>query len=388
MVDLSQLPDHFASDWPSFVRAIRTYPNGTSFMYADISGNIGWHAAGWVPIRPNHDGLLPVPGDGRYDWTGLTPLDLLPSAFNPKEGWIANANQMSLPPGYPVAERKIGFDWSLPDRYQRISEVLQTARAFSIDACVKLQHDTYSERASRLIPLLSESRSELPNFKVARALLQTWDRHVDANSAAAVLFEQWWQNLGHDTAKLLVPNASTPPVLDARVLIATLEKPDRHFGTNPAASRDALLASTLDKAVGDLERILGPNKSDWNWGRLHTVDLKPPLAALLDAAARNSASIAGGRSGGDNATVMARWYNDLPAANVTGGAAFSMVLDVGEWDNSLVLNMPGQSGDARSPHYRDLYERWLGGKMFPLLFSRSRVVADAQERIRLLPSGG
>jgi penicillin amidase len=155
-----------------------------------------------------------------------------------------------------------------------------------------------------------------------------------------------------------------------------------------AASRDALLASTLDKAVGDLERILGPNKSGWNWGRLHTVDLKPPLAALLDAAARNSASIAGGRSGGDNATVMARWYNDLPAANVTGGAAFSMVLDVGEWDNSLVLNMPGQSGDARSPHYRDLYERWLGGKMFPLLFSRSRVVADAQERIRLLPSGG
>ncbi len=87
---LSQLPYNFASDWPSFLRAIRSYPQGTSFMYADVSGNIGWQAAGWVPIRPQHDGLLPVPGDGRYDWSGLIPLDQLPSALNPKRGWLAN----------------------------------------------------------------------------------------------------------------------------------------------------------------------------------------------------------------------------------------------------------------------------------------------------------
>jgi penicillin G amidase len=383
---LSQLPYNFASDWPSFLRAIRSYPNGTSFMYADVDGNIGWHAAGWVPVRPKHDGLFPVPGDGRYDWSGLTPLDQLPNAFNPAQGWLANANQMSLPPGFPVAERKIGFDWSPPDRYQRISEVLQQARAFSLEDCVKLQHDTYSERAGRLIPLLLQVRSELRSFEAARAILQTWDRHVDADSQGAVLFEQWWQDLGHDTAKLLVPSAPTLPILDSRVLIAILENPDQHFGSNPVAGRDALLASALDRAVSDLEKSLGRDKSSWSWGRLHSLDLKPPLATRMDAAALKNASIAGGRSGGDHATVMARWYRDLPAANVTGGAAFSMVLDVGEWDNSFVLNMPGQSGDVRSPHYRDLYERWLGGEMFPLLFSRSKIEAVAQERIRLLPA--
>jgi penicillin G amidase len=380
---LSQLPYNFASDWHSFVQAIHSYSWGTSFMYADVEGNIGWHAAGWVPIRPNHDGLLPVPGDGRYDWAGLTPLDVLPSVFNPKQGWLANANQMSLPPDYPVAERKIGFDWPPPDRYQRITEVLQTAHAFSVNDCVKLQHDTYSMRAGRLIPLLQHVHSEVPSFREARALLQNWDRHVDADSAAALLFEQWWQNLGPATAELLMPNAAKLPAIDGRVLLAILEKPDKHFGRDPATRRDALLATTLDASLTILEKDLGLDKSAWSWGRLHTVDLEPLLAARMDATARKDASVVGGRSGGDNTTVMARWFRDLPAANVTGGAAYSMVLDVGEWDNSLVLNMPGQSGDERSPHYRDLYQRWLAGKMLPLLFSREKIEQATEQHIRL-----
>ena len=40
-------------------------------VYADTSGNIGWVPGGLTPIRPNWDGLLPVPGDGRYEWAGF-----------------------------------------------------------------------------------------------------------------------------------------------------------------------------------------------------------------------------------------------------------------------------------------------------------------------------
>ena len=105
----------------------------------------------------------------------------------------------------------------------------------------------------------------------------------------------------------------------------------------------------------------------------------------MDRRSRDDASIRGGRSAGHNATVMARWYRDQSSANVTGGAAYSMVLDVGAWDNSLALNMPGQSGDPRSAHYRDLYDRWLKGEVFPLLFSRAKVDEVAEQRLRLPP---
>ena len=55
----------------------------------------------------------------------------------------------------------------------------------------------------------------------------------------------------------------------------------------------------------------------------------------------------------------------------TNGASFRMVLDVGDWDNSLVINSPGQSGDPASPHYGDLFPLWAEGRIRPpALFAR------------------
>jgi penicillin amidase len=36
-----------------------------------VEGNIGSVPGGLAPKRPNWDGALPVPGDGRYEWTGF-----------------------------------------------------------------------------------------------------------------------------------------------------------------------------------------------------------------------------------------------------------------------------------------------------------------------------
>ncbi len=45
---------------------------------------------------PYYGSLLPVPGDGRYDWTGFYGGDDLPRADNPPQGFIATANQLNL----------------------------------------------------------------------------------------------------------------------------------------------------------------------------------------------------------------------------------------------------------------------------------------------------
>jgi penicillin amidase len=63
-----------------------------------------------------------------------------------------------------------------------------------------------------------------------------------------------------------------------------------------------------------------------------------------------------------------------------------MVLDVGAWDNSMVINTPGQSGDPMSRHYRDLFPHWAAGGYVPLLYSRQAVVANAGRVIRLTPA--
>jgi penicillin G amidase len=60
-------------------------------------------------------------------------------------------------------------------------------------------------------------------------------------------------------------------------------------------------------------------------------------------------------------------------------------VDVGEWDSSVVMNSPGQSGDPASPHYADLYALWAADEAVPLLYSRDRIEAVAREWIRLVP---
>ncbi len=71
---------------------------------------------------------------------------------------------------------------------------------------------------------------------------------------------------------------------------------------------------------------------------------------------------------------------------VTAGASFRMVLDVGNWDQSVTVNTPGQSGDPFSPHYRDLAPLWVSGEYVPLVYSREAVERAAREAIRLTPA--
>ena len=68
------------------------------------------------------------------------------------------------------------------------------------------------------------------------------------------------------------------------------------------------------------------------------------------------------------------------------GPSFRVVIDVGNWDNSRAVNMPGQSGDPNSPHYRDLAPLWLNGEYFPLLYSRKKIEQAAELKIELAPA--
>jgi penicillin amidase len=64
-----------------------------------------------------------------------------------------------------------------------------------------------------------------------------------------------------------------------------------------------------------------------------------------------------------------------------------VVVDVGEWDDSLFINSPGQSGDPASTHYSDLFRPWARDETVPLLYSKRKVEAAAERRVVLEPTG-
>ena len=376
---------NLARDWEGLREAFRFHPSPTNFHYADIEGNHGWQVIGFMPVRRKGDGLLPVPGDGRYDWIGLRNFRALPSEYNPAKGWFASANQNNLPANWP-RDRIPAFSFRDPYRYDRIANVLAAQPKHRLADSVALQQDTLSTPARQLLALLPARGSV--GAEPAITMLRGWDGRIDGDSAPAALFEILWRELGTRFLATIVPKKAQSLVTEIApsVLLGLMAQPDSRLGADPKRTRDALFDAALAAAWNNARERLGPDPTVWRWATLHQVRIAHPLARIPALAAAFPA-IDGEGSGGDAYTVMARWLRDAPDWHTGGGASYLQVIDVGGWDNSLMLNLPGQSNDPRSPHYRDQYRRWIEGDMQPMLFSRAAVDARLVGRTRLRPRG-
>lgn len=380
-----------AREFTAFRNAMRTWgAPAENQVYADSAGNIGWVAGGRSPRRPNWDGLLPVPGDGRYEWAGYLDGDLLPHRYNPPEGWLATANEMNLPADFAYRQHKIGFEWPGNERYLRLREVLESNPHHSLEDAQRLQNDEVSLFARRLLVLLEPLHSNDPRAEAALQFLRGWDARERIDSPQAALLEVWWSRFlapGFPQAVLDRAGVAALRGIDGNAVLDALESPAGHFGTVDAtARRDRLLLYTLVQAWTHLGQLLGPDPRQWQWGRLHHAVFTHPVAALANPATAAALQVGPVPRGGGPATPNVSSY-DPRSFRQSVGASFRMVLDVGAWDNSVAINAPGQSGNSESPHYRDLVELWRNGQYFPLLYSRAAVEQATQSRLTLTPAG-
>lgn len=376
---------NLARDWAGLKAAFKLHPSPTNLHYADVAGNTGWQAIGFAPVRKRGAGLMPVPGDGRYDWSGMRDHRALPSDYNPAKGWFASANQDNLPADWP-ADRIPAFDFRDPYRYERIADVLSHQTHHTLADSVALQHDTLSTPARQLVALLPTAPSAAA--RPAVALLRGWDCRLDAASGPAALFEILWRELGHRMLAAIVPERARTIVtsIGPSVLLGLLAHPDARVGQDPIAARDALFDAALVAAWASATAQLGPDPVEWRWGALHRLRIQHPLARI-PAIAAAFPPIEVGPTGGDSYTVQARWLGNGPTWTAGGGASYLQVIDVGAWDNSLMLNLPGQSNDPRSPHYQDQVANWSTGQLQPMLYSRAAVDAHSVARLTLTPQG-
>ena len=375
-----------AATWPQFKSALKAWgAPSENQVYADTAGHTGWVAAGRVPRRPNWDGLLPVPGDGRYEWRGFLKPQDLPSLADPGRGWFASANAMNLPDGYPVAERKVGFEWSNNSRLTRISEVLTAKPKMTLADAMALQTDPTDVTSRPLLALLAPLTASDPRTALGLRLLSRWDGATTTDSAAAAVFETWTaKHLGKATVAASAPEAARALLGqgDLAAVSDLLQHPDV---TLSAAARDQVLLHSLGDAVAEVQSRLGDDPKTWAWGRLHQAEFAHALSPLAGPADRPGLKAGPAPMAGTALSPMAAtWRAD--DFHVTAGASFRMVLDVGNWDAARAINTPGQSGDPSSPHFRDLFPLWVKGDYVPLLYSRKAVEAASEQVISLHPA--
>jgi penicillin G amidase len=388
---LASLAIDRAQNWDQFESAVARWKvPSENIVYADAAGNIGEHSAGLAPLR-NWTGLLPVPGSGHYDWTGFVPTAELPHSFNPKEGYVATANHKMIPDHYPYP---VGFEWAPPYRFTRIRSVIESAKQdghkLTIADLESLQSDVTSLPALQFQKLvLSTSLKDDP----ALAGFLRWNGELNRESSQAALYEVWFQQIGLALGELFSKESvgrlqklggrynDLPPETVLRIL-ANPDKSVFAAGEDLPAGRDQLLADTLHSARKELEKLLGSDISQWSWGKLHTahfrhaLDLQPGAKDLFDLGPVSRP--------GDEYTVNATGTSG-DSWEQTSGASYREILDTSDWDQSVAVNTPGQSGQPGSPHYSDLMLLWDTGGYFPLLYSRKAVERDTTDRLVLEP---
>lgn len=357
-----------------------------NMVWADRRGTIGWQAAGIQPLRRNWSGLLPVPGDGRYEWDGYLPITALPHEVNPERGFVVTANHYLFPNDYPWKEA-LHYAWADPFRAARIAEVLGSGRLFSVAETARLQNDDLSLPARALVPLTRDIPVGAA-AGLARDRLLAWDFVLDRDSVPAGIYAMFQRRLLANVRDRLVPAAARGAAgvvtLSLKRVIDWLYAPDGRFGDDPTAERDALVGRSLEEAVAELTKRFGPDMAGWRYGQesYHHALIRHPLSQAVNAAARARLDAGPVPRGGDGSTVTATGNGD----NQTSGGSFKLIADTEDWDNSIGINTPGQSGDAASPHYRDLLDLWAKGGYFPVAYSRGKVESVTESVTRLTPA--
>ena len=374
-----------ATSWEEF-REASNFSNipGENMIWADRQGNIGWQAVGIAPIRRNFSGMVPVPGDGRYEWDGYLPIKAKPNEFNPDRGYIETSNSNYTKPDYPYLDA-IGFTWTDPYRWARGSEVLGSGRKFNMTDMVELQHDYLSIPARTLIPFFKDLESDDLEVEQARQMLLDWDFVLDKESVEAGIYVAFERQLLDNIELLKVPEIAKSYVsVGMKTAIDMLLAPDGDFGNDPIQGRDEFLLQTLSQGIQNLKQKLGPEFKDWVYGQedyKHAL-IRHPLSPALNEELRDRVNVGPAPRGGNGFTLGNTGSGD----NQTSGASFRIFVDTRDWDNTLGMNTPGQVGDPDSPLYDNLFELWANDKVFPAFYSREKIESVLFEKLDLIPT--
>lgn len=373
---LASLSVDRAQSWKEFLAALERWKlPPENMVYADLDGNIGEQSVGLTPIR-SWTGMLPVPGsDGKHEWNGFVPLDQLPRVLNPEQGWFATANNRTIAEDYKY---KVGYEWATY-RVERIRKVLSgfadKQQKIRVQDSESLQNDVYSIPADELIRMLPR-HSDGPEARFVD-MLKDWDRVLRSPSVPGALYEVWERHLRNALVNKLAGDSANEFT--------------NHFGLQqaldylkslPAADQQQILLSTLADAGHEMEQKQGDDPALWSWGAMHTVTFRHSLDQLPGA--RQLFDLGPIARPGDGNTVDATGSSGSGFAQVSG-ASYREILDLSNWDNSLAINTPGQSGQPGSWHYADLLPFWEAGQYFPLVYSKSAVEENASKVLTLLP---
>ncbi len=383
-----------AQNWAAFRAAAQDFNvPSQNLLYADVEGNIGYQAPGWLPIRlPGHDGMLPAPGwTDDFEWQGYIPFEQLPYVFNPQEGYIVTANHAVAGPDYPYT---ISRQWAPGYRAQSIvDDIISAPGLIDLAYVQRMQANNRDMNAEQLVPLLLRLDFADSRLQAAQSLLDGWDHQAHMDASPAALFAVFWRNLlvealHDDLPEYYLPGAGGVWFQIAGTMAADPDHPWWDDAATPGReNRDAIMRRAFENAVAELEDISGPDPQSWSWGDLHTLTHRHGLMSnfpLLDRLFNVGPFRVSGGSSIVNATGW-RAQDESAPYEVRTVPSMRMIVDLSDMRKSLSIHLTGQSGHAGHDHYSDMTDLWRRVEYHPMFWDTGRIEAQAEGHLVLLP---
>jgi penicillin amidase len=384
-----------ATDWDQFRGAAKDFAvPSQNMVYADRAGNIGYQAPGLIPIRKSGDsgdypqeGWLPS-----NDWTGrFVPFDALPNVLNPKDGFVATANQAVTEPGYPYY---LGDSWDYGYRSQRIVDLIKSKGRLSPADMSRIQLDTRNGFAPTLVPYLLQILMPSGYLAAGQRLLENWNYTEPPDSAAAAYYNAVWRNTLADTFHDQLAQSIWPDG-DGRwfeVMRRLLREPNSPWwddvNTPGVETRDDILAKAMSQARDELIRRQARRAVDWSWGHEHQMNLQNETLGQSHIGLVRRLFNRGGYQvgGGPDLVDATSWDAASDSYDVTWAPSMRMVVSLANFDRSTWVNLTGASGHAFDSHYTDQTNLWVHGQTLPWAFSRRAVEASTKDTLTLVPA--
>lgn len=370
-----------------------------NIAYADTDGNIGLFISGRVPIRKSGNGQLPVPGwTDEYEWIGEIPLKDMPKSVNPNQGYLISCNHKIVADDFP---HYLGNSFMNGFRAKRIQQIFESKTKISIEDCKQLHDDVYSIPAEIFINgMITGLRTAKPKVQKILDILMDWDFYLLPSTSAATVYQVLMyklvreiveKDLGEELTNKYMGEGEHPLLLPTSELLGHTTQAIFNMFQNSDSkwlSSSKEILSVLEKSMLEtckwLEENMGYEYDDWQWGKIHHVQfrhgmsIKSPLDKIFN--------VGPFEIGGDTDTVCQTAYNPNAPYHATEWCpSIRLIMDVGEWDNSLIVSPPGQSGVLGSKHYDDMADLWSKGDYINMLWSEDKIKNSSVSTFELKP---
>ncbi|HUV08379.1 MAG TPA: penicillin acylase family protein [Spirochaetia bacterium] len=388
-----------ARNFSEFQNALRSWDvPAQNFIYADVSGNIAYQAAGRIPIRARGDGLFPAPGWTReFEWTGFVPFAELPRLFNPEKGYIVTANNPVTALDYPYFQ---GTDFDYGYRARRIADMIEALKGrISSEDIAVMQADSLNLSALEILPYLEPLIFSDRTLEAARNRLLRWNGIMEADSPDAALFGYFNVALVERTFKDQIPESLWHPAKALKsvsrlqnALYFLLKDPSNSWWDDVSTpsfveTRDDILLRSFEEAYARGAKQLGKNLDNWRWGKVHTVTFQNQTLGksgnrLVEGIFnRGPFSV----SGGLGQVSSTNFTFDRPFS-VHSLSSMRQIIDLADFSRSLFMHTTGQSGHPAHRHYDDFINSWLRGQYHPDLWEREDADSRSEGLLILKPA--